>query len=64
MKSCFHCPYKWNCYDRQMTGRDNPCNNSKEQRKNWKWFELYCETPEDRKFAREMYINISKANNN
>lgn len=63
IKNCCYCKYKWECYDRFFKGRIKPCNNSQEQRKNYKWWELTGETPTDRKFARKNYIILSNSIN-
>lgn len=60
MNNCWYCPHKWQCYDRIMKGRTKPCNNKDEQIKNWKWFDLYAETPEERQKAKEDYIKFCK----
>lgn len=62
-KQCFHCPDKWNCYDRMMKGRMTQCKPEEYKQKiiNWKWFELYAETPEERKRNKNNYINICKS---
>ena len=61
--NCFYCPDKWKCYDRVFKGRQNPC--TAEERKinkiNYKWFELYSETPDDRSFNKRAYIDICRA---
>lgn len=61
IKNCWNCKYKWKCYDRFMKGRTIPCNNPIEQQKNYKWFRLFAETPEDRKQARKIYAQLSNA---
>ena len=63
IKNCWNCKYKWNCYDRFMRGRTQPCSKPKAQQRNYKWFMLYAETPEDRRNARQSYIALSNAIN-
>ena len=46
-----------------MRGRTQPCSKPKAQQRNYKWFMLYAETPEDRENARQSYIALSNAIN-
>lgn len=60
---CEHCPDKFNCYDRMMCGRMLQCRPEEHKQKilNWKWFELYAETPEERKRNNYNYIAFCRA---
>lgn len=63
-EKCFHCKHKWNCYKRQMQGYINmDCTPEqiKQNKRDWKWFELFAETPKERQRARQIYIDICKA---
>lgn len=62
-KKCEHCHDKFKCYDRMMSGRMNQCEpeEHKQQMINWKWFELYAETPAERKRCRQNYIALCEA---
>lgn len=62
--NCFFCKYKEECYDYYFNGRHKPCNNPKEQVKNYKWLKLIGESPREREDARRVYIAISEGINN
>lgn len=64
--NCWNCPHKFNCYDRMVLGRQGQCRPEEHKQNivNWKWFELYAETPAERKMARQNYIILSNAINN
>ena len=66
INNCFYCKYKWECYDTLFKGKTKPCNNPKEQQKNYKWWELTGESVKAREEARKSYIwlseNINKKN--
>ncbi len=61
--SCYFCKYRDKCYDVDCNGRYKPCNNPKEQVKNYKWLKLIGESPREREDARNIYISISNSIN-